>query len=120
MKLQLLEEILDRDGNSSDDSAERIKSAPIDFCYVRPCHLSSINSLCNEFFWPGIDLSESLQYPDFSIVALYKKLVVGFGFLVPDVAFAAPIPINALLAAICNNHLVDIGRRLAPPFLVLA
>lgn len=32
-----------------------------------------------------ISVSECLSYPDFSIVALYKKLVVGCAFLVPDV-----------------------------------
>lgn len=31
-------------------------------------------------------MSECLSYPDFSIVALYKKLVVGCAFLVPDVS----------------------------------
>lgn len=30
-------------------------------------------------------MSECLSYPDFSIVALYKKLVIGCAFLVPDV-----------------------------------
>lgn len=85
-KLQVLEDIL---RNISPDGAtsKKCDSFPIDFSYVRPTHLPSINALCNEFFWPGIDLSESLQYPDFSIVSMYKKLVVGFGFLVPDVAF---------------------------------
>jgi hypothetical protein len=28
---------------------------PIDYSYVRPQHMSSINSLCREFFYPGID-----------------------------------------------------------------
>jgi hypothetical protein len=28
---------------------------PIDYSYVRPQHISSINSLCQEFFYPGID-----------------------------------------------------------------
>lgn len=32
-------------------------------------------------------MSECLSYPDFSVVALYKKLVIGCGFLVPDVGF---------------------------------
>ncbi|PNF35440.1 Cysteine-rich protein 2-binding protein [Cryptotermes secundus] len=58
---------------------------PIDYSYVRPQHVSSVNSLCQEFFYPGIDLTECLQYPDFSCVVLYKKLVVGFAFMVPDV-----------------------------------
>ena len=30
-------------------------------------------------------MSDCLSYPDFSIIALYKKLVVGCAFLVPDV-----------------------------------
>lgn len=32
-----------------------------------------------------IVVTESLQYPDYSCVTLYKKLIVGFAFLVPDV-----------------------------------
>ena len=28
---------------------------PIDYCYVRPQHIPSLNTLCREFFWPGID-----------------------------------------------------------------
>lgn len=30
-------------------------------------------------------MSECLSYPEFSVVALYKRLVIGCGFLVPDV-----------------------------------
>ncbi|KAL1006201.1 hypothetical protein UPYG_G00069170 [Umbra pygmaea] len=61
--------------------------APIDYCYVRPNHIPSVNSMCNDIFWPGVDLSECLQYPDFSVVVLYKKVVIGFGFMVPDVKY---------------------------------
>ncbi|XP_051766630.1 cysteine-rich protein 2-binding protein [Ctenopharyngodon idella] len=61
--------------------------APIDYCYVRPNHIPSVNSMCQDIFWPGIDLSECLQYPDFSVVVLYKKIVIGFGFMVPDVKY---------------------------------
>lgn len=39
------------------------------------------------FCLSGIDLSECLQYPDFSVVVLYKKVVIGFGFMVPDVKY---------------------------------
>ena len=28
---------------------------PIDYCYVRPQHIPSVNMLCGQFFWPGID-----------------------------------------------------------------
>lgn len=27
----------------------------LDYCYVRPNHIPAINSLCEQFFWPGID-----------------------------------------------------------------
>jgi GNAT superfamily N-acetyltransferase len=32
-------------------------------------------------------VTECLQYPDFSCVVLYKKLIVGFAFLVPNVKY---------------------------------
>ncbi|KAL7739726.1 hypothetical protein ACLKA6_012705 [Drosophila palustris] len=59
----------------------------VDFCYVRPQHIPAVNALLQSVFWPGIDVSECLTYPDYSVVALYKKLVVGCGFLVPDVGY---------------------------------
>ena len=61
-------------------------SFPIDFCYVRLCHVGAINRMAQTFFWPGIDISESLAYPDFSCVAMYRKLVIGFAFLVPNLS----------------------------------
>lgn len=63
------------------------KRSTVDFCYVRPNHIAAVNALLQSNFWPGIDMSECLSYPDFSVVALYKKLVVGCAFLVPDVGF---------------------------------
>ena len=33
-----------------------------------------------------VAVSENLQYPEFSCVALYRQLVIGFAFLVPDVS----------------------------------
>ncbi|CAB0032002.1 unnamed protein product [Trichogramma brassicae] len=61
--------------------------APIDYSYIRPQHIPAINCLCSQFFWPGIDLTECLNYPDFTCVVLYKKLVIGFAIMVPDVGF---------------------------------
>uniref|UniRef100_H2Z2D5 N-acetyltransferase domain-containing protein n=1 Tax=Ciona savignyi TaxID=51511 RepID=H2Z2D5_CIOSA len=85
-KLQVLNEIVQQ-RHKSEPTWQEEPAAPIDYCYVRPHHVPTINAMCRHFFWPGVDLSESLQYPDFSVVALYKKMVIGFGFLVPDVAF---------------------------------
>nr|XP_045584131.1 cysteine-rich protein 2-binding protein-like isoform X2 [Procambarus clarkii] len=60
---------------------------PIDYCYVTPKYIPAMNQLARHFFWPGIDLSEVLQYPDHTCVVLYRSLVVGFGVLVPDTGF---------------------------------
>ena len=86
------------------DEASRINAsfvAPppvsIDYCHLRPQHVMQINELLREEFWPGIDsmliigsvfdltavVSDSLQCPEFSIVALYKKKVIGCGFVTP-------------------------------------
>jgi len=57
---------------------------PIDFCYVQPNHMAAVNTLASLIFWPSVDLTEVLQYPDFSCVVLYRRLCIGFAFLVPD------------------------------------
>lgn len=56
----------------------------IDYVYLRPEHVLQINAMCEQHFWSGIDISECLQYPDYTVVALYRKLIVGFAFLVPN------------------------------------
>ncbi|XP_040837737.1 cysteine-rich protein 2-binding protein isoform X5 [Ochotona curzoniae] len=85
-KLQLLSQIRSHLHRSDLDWTPE-PDAPLDYCYVRPNHIPTINSMCHEFFWPGIDLSECLQYPDFSVVVLYKKVIIAFGFMVPDVKY---------------------------------
>lgn len=85
LKLQLLEEIISRANKSNPHFVPKKNS--IDYCYVRPEHIPAINAMCQEYFWPGIDLSDSLQYPDFSCVALYRKVIIGFAFMVPDVKY---------------------------------
>uniref|UniRef100_A0A3Q2FNA5 Cysteine-rich protein 2-binding protein n=1 Tax=Cyprinodon variegatus TaxID=28743 RepID=A0A3Q2FNA5_CYPVA len=86
LKLRLLAEIRAYPHRKDPDWIPE-PDAPIDYCYVRPNHIPSVNAMCHDSFWPGVDLSECLQYPDFSVVVLYKKVVVGFGFMVPDVKY---------------------------------
>lgn len=84
LKLKLLEEI-----RSKCASAEIRNSVlkPIDYCYVQPQHIPAVNAICKEFFWSGIDVTECLEYPDFSCVVLYGHVIVGFAFMVPDVSY---------------------------------
>ncbi|XP_011860402.1 PREDICTED: cysteine-rich protein 2-binding protein isoform X2 [Vollenhovia emeryi] len=84
--LSIVEELLAK-VNGSEPGWKAGPRAPVDYSYVRPQHIAAINSLCCQFFWPGIDLTECLQYPDFTCVVLYKKLVVGFAILVPYVGY---------------------------------
>ena len=60
------------------------RAHPVEFCYVRPHHVCAVNRLAREHFWPGVDVSESVAHPDFSVVALYKRMVVGFAFMLPN------------------------------------
>jgi cysteine-rich protein 2-binding protein len=110
----------------------------LDYSYVRPQHIPAINGLCRENFWPGIDgksnmlshgkkssiifsVAETLQYPDFSCVALYKKLIVGFAFLVPDTGFnesyisflfVRPEWRRGGIATFMLYHLIQVGNSL--------
>ncbi len=47
-------------------------------------HVKQVNAMLCRIFWDGIDISESLLTPDFTIVALYKRVVVGACFMTPD------------------------------------
>ncbi|KAI5632058.1 acetyltransferase (GNAT) family domain-containing protein [Phthorimaea operculella] len=82
--LQLTDELL-RKTHKNVKNYQPPPRATIDFSYVRPQHIAAVNNLCAQFFWPGIDVTEALEYPEFSCVVTYKKLVVGCAFLVPDV-----------------------------------
>ncbi|KII85903.1 hypothetical protein PLICRDRAFT_178210 [Plicaturopsis crispa FD-325 SS-3] len=57
--------------------------APIVYGPLRPCHLEQVHDLLSRVFWIGIDVSDSFQYsPERStVVATYKKLVVGVAIL---------------------------------------
>jgi ribosomal protein S18 acetylase RimI-like enzyme len=60
------------------------KPAPIDYVYLKPNYLKQINNLLTDEFWPGIDISNNLIDPEHTIVALYKQLVVGCGFITEE------------------------------------
>ncbi|KAF9435927.1 Cysteine-rich protein 2-binding protein [Entomortierella beljakovae] len=66
------------------DRQEHGGRSPIDYCYFRKEHLAQVNETLCRRFWPGIDMTEALQYPEYSVVVLYKRLVVGCAFMTPE------------------------------------
>ncbi|KAG2213451.1 hypothetical protein INT47_009125, partial [Mucor saturninus] len=61
-----------------------IPGESIDYVYFQKEHLAQVNQLLSRSFWEGIDVSESLLFPEFSIVALYKRHVIGCAFMTPE------------------------------------
>lgn len=80
--------------------------APIDFCYLRPKYIPAVNEFLQSIFWSGINsnligrwyctigllhwnhvncipfaVSGYLWYPDYTILAMYRKLIIGCAFL---------------------------------------
>ena len=80
-KVKILQELVSK--VSCGSRSYQIQS--VTFSYFRKHHLTFVNSLVSYFFWP-VNLNEYLQYPDFTVIALYGKLVIGCGFMTPDVS----------------------------------
>ena len=55
LKLRLLRELLMETKDRREDKNVNSIPHPIDYMYVRPHHIPSVNQLAREFFWPGID-----------------------------------------------------------------
>lgn len=66
------------------DMSEVMPGESIDYVYFQKEHLGQVNQLLSRSFWEGIDVSESLLFPEFSIVALYKRHVIGCAFMTPE------------------------------------
>ena len=79
-KLQLLREVEARFHMAQPEWIAPPPS-PIEYKYLRPYMIRQVNKLLCQNFWPGIDISESILYPEFSVVAMYKELVVGCAFI---------------------------------------
>lgn len=57
---------------------------PLTYSYLRAEHVAQVNALLCSAFWPGIDVSEGLVAPEFTVVALYGSLVVGAALMTPQ------------------------------------
>ncbi|KAG1175126.1 hypothetical protein G6F70_004380 [Rhizopus microsporus] len=63
---------------------ELVRDESIDYVYFQKEHLDQVNQLLKRAFWDGIDVSESLLFPEYSIVCLYKRRVIGCAFMTPE------------------------------------
>ena len=50
--MKVLEEIRSK---CKDQDIRDCEVKPIDYCYVQLHHITAVNSICEEFFWSGID-----------------------------------------------------------------
>jgi len=90
-KLRLLEEIK-RQRRHTDDSDEDEEvpdgdsdiSSSIDYLHIRKEHVGQLNALLSDAFWPEIDVSEALEYPDYGVVACYGLSVIGCALITPE------------------------------------
>lgn len=83
--MELMADIMDhhRISYPADQEHEAYSWAPITYTPIYAWHLPQVHDLLGRTFWPGIDVSESAKWEpeQCSIIALYKKLVVGCAFL---------------------------------------
>ncbi|PVU90205.1 hypothetical protein BB561_004985 [Smittium simulii] len=68
----------------SRSSLPLIDTDTIYYTYFTTSHLDQVSRLLENSFWPNIDMNDALSCPEFSIIALYKRTVVGCAFLTPD------------------------------------
>lgn len=73
----------DKEGSNGvkDDNPDE---SSIDFIHVRKEWIPQLNRLLRRFFWTGIDMTECLDYPDYGVLVMYKKLLIGCAILTPD------------------------------------
>lgn len=77
-RLILLQQI-----RTSDEDHDRADES-IDICHLRKEHVDQVNRLLRSNFWPSIDISESLEWPDYCFTLLYRKLVIGCAICSPE------------------------------------
>ncbi|KAG0179249.1 Cysteine-rich protein 2-binding protein [Apophysomyces sp. BC1034] len=93
VRMKLLQQI--RQQREEVDGRESMEEqGSIDYVYFQREHLAQVNELLCRCFWDGIDVSESLMYPEFSVLALYKRYVIGCAFMTPEayITYFAVLP----------------------------
>ena len=62
----------------------QIGNLTIKYTNLRKEFVGQLNDLLSDSFWPGIDVSEALEYPDYAVIALVGLSVVGCAIFNPD------------------------------------
>lgn len=75
-KIQLLNQIRQRSGDT--------EPLTLKYAHLRKEFVGQLNDLLSDSFWPGIDVSEALDYPDYAIIALVGLSVVGCAIFNPE------------------------------------
>eukprot|EP00698_Gefionella_okellyi_P025861 TRINITY_DN963_c0_g1_i3.p1 TRINITY_DN963_c0_g1~~TRINITY_DN963_c0_g1_i3.p1 ORF type:complete len:370 (-),score=70.54 TRINITY_DN963_c0_g1_i3:1226-2335(-) len=83
VKMRFLEDVVTAAIQRNDPTYEPPERTAIDYMPLLPHHVWQCNDLLREEFWPGVDVTEFLQYPEFTVVALYRRKVIGCGFVTP-------------------------------------
>lgn len=111
-KAKLMHAIRSLNNSGEDDAGP----ASIDFMHLRKEHVPQLNRLLRDAFWPNIDVSESLEYPDYSVVLLYGKLVIGCGLVSPE-GYLAYLYVHPEWRAhgLASHLLHMLAARLLPP-----
>lgn len=89
LKESISKEIMNEKNDKSslllDQESFNLNSSPspssIDYMHLRKEFVNQLNSLVKQFFWSEYDVFESIECPDYSIIAVYKKLVIGFSLV---------------------------------------
>ncbi|KAI9011928.1 hypothetical protein CLU79DRAFT_839211 [Phycomyces nitens] len=97
-RMQMLWQIKTCSGRPKPRQEQKInqveENASIDYVYFQRQHLEQANVMLSRCFWEGIDVSESLLFPEFSVIALYKRCVIGCAFMTPEayITYIAVLP----------------------------
>lgn len=63
---------------------ENLEPLTLKYTHLRKEFVGQLNDLLSDSFWPGIDVSEALEYPDYAIIALVGLSVVGCAICNPE------------------------------------
>lgn len=63
---------------------DRAEMDSIHYCHLQQRYVRRVNELLTDLFWPGVDVADHLAYPDYSVVVLYRQLVVGAACMTPE------------------------------------